>query len=405
MIKILWFLFYIIDISLFAFVALTVLYLLVFAFAHLFTNRPDVPKAKHYNRFIILIPAYRKDDVVMHAVNAALGQSYPQRMFDIVVISDHQQEMTNMRLAQLPITLLTPDFEQSSRTKSLQYAILNLPQFKIYDAAIILGADDIIEPEFLDQMNDAFESSGTKAIQAHRISRNRDTSAARLDAIFEEINNSIFRKGHIGAGLSAALNGSGMAYNYEWFKHNIMQMRADFGEEKELEARLLHERIYIDYFEHIHVYDEKTRNLDDFNKKRRRWASSQLHTLLNNLKLIPSAILNQNYDLLDKLVQWMLVPRTIMMGIIFIMSLTTAFFVFSMAIKWWIVGALALLAFSIATPDYLVDEHWDQDFLMAPIVIFMGILNIFHVGHNEAEARIGDFSGKVMRLKDKLTDA
>ena len=42
-------------------------------------------------------------------------------MFDVVVVSDHQSEITNMRLAQYPITLLTPDFAESTKAKSLQY--------------------------------------------------------------------------------------------------------------------------------------------------------------------------------------------------------------------------------------------------------------------------------------------
>ena len=108
-------------------------------------------------------------------------------MFDVVVISDHQSEMTNMRLAQHPITLLTPNFEESMKAKSLQYAILNLPEFKIYDVAIVLDASNIVEPEFLNQVNDAFEAAGTNAIQLHRLPQNRDTPSARLDAIFEEI--------------------------------------------------------------------------------------------------------------------------------------------------------------------------------------------------------------------------
>ena len=101
------------------------------------------------------------------------------RQFDITVIADHEEEMTLFHLAQQPITLLTPNFEKSSRIKSLQLAINNLPQFKIYDAVIILEAGDVVEPEFLQQMNDAYESAGTKAIQTHKLSLNRDTVTAR----------------------------------------------------------------------------------------------------------------------------------------------------------------------------------------------------------------------------------
>ena len=381
-----WWILYIIDGFLFFLVALTSLYLLFYAFAALFSRPNEISKAKRNNRFIIIIPAYRKDSTVLQTVNTVLGQTYPQRLFDVVVVSDHQQEMTNMRLAQLPITLLTPNFEVSTKAKSLQYAILNLPQFKIYDCVLILDADNVVEPEFLERVNDAYETSGTKVIQMHRMSRNRDTSMARLDTIFEEINNSIFRRGHNAIGLSASLNGSGMVYDFEWFKSHIMKVKT-VGEDKELEAMILREGIFIDYFENIHVYDEKTRGSRDFNSQRGRWAATQLHALVDNLRYLPSAVLNHRYDLVDKLIQWIMVPRTILMSIILVMGILLPFIYFSLAIKWWVAGAVVMFAFSLATPDHLVDENWDRDFLQAPILIVWGLLNIVWVAIKEVSMR------------------
>ena len=170
----LWLILFIFDWMLFVIIAGTVLYMGIFAVAALFHSKPDIPKAKKMNRFVILIPAYKQDNVIEQTVLSVLSQAYPQRMFDVTVISDHQEEITNMRLAQYPITLLTPDFEESTKAKSLQYAILNLPEFKIYDAVIILDGDNIIDQDFLDQVNDAFEIAATKAIQTHRISKNRE---------------------------------------------------------------------------------------------------------------------------------------------------------------------------------------------------------------------------------------
>ena len=368
-----WLILYIIDWVLFVFTAATVLYLGIFAIVSLFTKKSEIAKAKTNRRFIILIPSYRQDDVIEHTVLAVLSQAYPQRMFDVTVISDHQSEMTNMRLAQYPITLLTPDFEESSKAKSLQYAILNLPEFKIYDTVVILDADNIIDSEFLANINDAYETAATKAIQAHCVSRNRDTAAARMDAIFEEINNSIFRKGHINVGLSASLAGSGVAYDYNWFKENVMRAQTS-GEDKELEALLLRQGYYIDYFEDIYVYREKKRTTAKLNEQRGRWAMQQLHNFARNIKFLPGAIFNKQYDLADKIVQWMLIPRTTMMGIIMLMCIILPFIYLTMAIKWWILGALVLFFFALATPDYLVDEMWDKTFLRSPFVTLWGKL-------------------------------
>jgi len=396
-----WWILYIIDGVVFVSAALTVLYILFFAIAALFSRRSEIPRAKRQGRFIILVPAYKKDDTILQTVNSILGQTYPQRMFDVVVISDHETEMTNMRLAQLPVTLLTPDFDESTKAKSLQFAILNLPQFKIYDAALILDADNIIEPEFLEQVNDAFELAGTKAIQMHRFSRNRDTSVARMDSIFEEINNTIFRTGHNAVGLSAALNGSGMAYDFEWFKNHIMKVRTA-GEDKELEAMLLHEGIFIDYFENIHIYDEKTRHMKTFNLQRGRWAATQLHALVDNFSYLPWALFNRHYDFADKIFQWFLPPRTILLGYIMVMCTILPFVYFSLAIKWWVLSAILMFAFSIATPDYLVDKHWDRDFLYAPILILLGLLNSLRAIGLEFRNRISNLWKRICNMVSSL---
>lgn len=370
-----WLILYIIDWFLFIMTAGTVLYLGVFAVAALFNRNNEAPKAKKQNRIVVLIPAHKQDDVIEQTVISVLSQAYPQRMFDITVISDHQSEMTNMRLAQYPITLLTPDFAESTKAKSLQYAILNLPEFKIYDIALILDADNIVEQDFLMKVNDAFETAATKAIQMHCISRNRDTAAARMDAIFEEINNAIFRRGHINLGISSALAGSGTAYDFAWFKTNVMKARTA-GEDKELEALLLRQEYFIDYFDDIFVYGEKKRTTIKLNEQRGRWAAQQFQNLLRNIKFLPGAIFRKQYDLADKIIQWMLIPRTTMVGIIMLMSVVLPFIYLTMALKWWILGSIALFVFAIATPDYLVDEMWDKTFLRSPFVSLWRIFNI-----------------------------
>ena len=354
------------DFLLFIIVAMTVLYLGIFAIASLFNKNHESPRTKKQNRFVILIPSYKQDSVIEQAVISILSQAYPQRMFDVTVISDHQDEMTNMRLAQYPVTLLTPNFEESTKAKSLQYAILNLPEFKIYDIALVLDADNIVEQNFLVKVNEAFETAATKAIQMHRISRNRDTKAALLGSIFEEINNAIFRRGHINVGLSSALAGSGIAYDFAWFKSNVMKARSS-GEDKELEALLLRQEIFIDYFDNIYVYGEKKRTTAKLNQQHGRWALEQLHNFIRNIKFLPGAIFRKQYDLADKIIQWMLVPRATMVAIILFMSIILPFIYMTLVIKWWILGAIALFAFAIATPDYLVSEMWDKTFLRDPL--------------------------------------
>lgn len=366
-----WNILYIIDWVLFTFAALTVLYMLLFTICSMFSHKGALPKTNHQNRFIILITAY-KNKRVLQTVRSMLAQTYPQRQFDISVVSDHNDEMTNMRLAQEPITLLTPNFEKSTKAKYLQLAINNLPQFKIYDIVVVLDAGDLVEPEFLENSNAAFESAGTKAIQTHILSRNRDTTAARMGAIFEEINNSIFRRGHIAVGLSAGLMGSGCAFDFNWFKNNIFNIKSAW-EDKELDAMLMRQHIHIDYFDQIYVYNEKTRESDEFNRERGRWLKAQYLTLLKNIQYLPVALVNRHYSWADKIIQWMLMPRMVLMAVIILMSIVMPMIYTTLAFKWWGLFAITLLVCAMATPDYLVDENWDRTFFKSPLVFMKSI--------------------------------
>ena len=367
-----WLLLKTIDMILFIVVAMTVVYVVFFSLTSMFSRDHDVPKAKQQKRFIIIIPAYKADKTVINTVKSILSQTYPQRLFDVTVVSDHQNEMTNMRLAQYTVTLLTPDFEKSSKVKSLQYAILNLPAFKIYDIVVVLDADDLVEPEFLEQLNDAYETAGTKAIVTHQLPQNRDTSSARLSTVFEEINNSIFRRGHITVGLSSALMASGVAFEFDWFKKNIMKIRG-IAEDKELEAMLIRQGIYIDYFDHIHIYSEKKREVSDFNRQRRHWIIDQVISGTKNIRYLPAAIFNRQYDWMDKIIQWLLLPRSILFAVVFVMSIIMPFVYLSLAIKWWIITVIWGFSLALATPNELVDKNWDRDFIVLPITTVANI--------------------------------
>lgn len=374
-----WNIIYYCDLTFFIFVSMTVVYMGVFAMASMFSQHQEVPKTRVENRFIILIPAYKNGPSALQTVQSILGQTYPQRQFDVTVIADHLDEMSNFHLAQQPITLLIPTFTKSSRAKSLQLAINNLPQFKLYDIAVVLNPGNIVEPEFLIQLNEAYEAAGTKAIQCHMLSQNRDTASARLSAIFEEINNSIFRRGHVALGLSSATSSAGMAFDFGWFKENIMNAKTSW-DDKELEILLLRQHIYIDYFDKIMVFEEKARLAEDFNTQRRNWIYSQVTTFLRNIRYLPGAILNRQYHLIDKILQWMLLPRMVMMVVIMLMGIILPFIYFTLALKWWALFVIVLFIFALATPNYLVDDKWDRTFFLMPAIILSSLLSKTPIG-------------------------
>ena len=207
------------DLVLFALCAFTVVYLLIYAIAATVKRTDKYSESRIKHRFAILIPAYKDDEYVFYAIRSFLQQDYPIDCFDIIVISDHLKSETNRQLAQLPIILLKANFKKSSKTKSIKAAMSQLADSQ-YDIALLMNADNVVEKNFLNEINNTY-ASGSNAIQSHRIHKDRPNNIIVLDAVADEINNSILRAGHVTFGLSASLNGSGTAIDFNWLKENI----------------------------------------------------------------------------------------------------------------------------------------------------------------------------------------
>ncbi len=363
-----------IDNILFALLAISVAYLTLFAIFSLWGFKKKYTSSSKKNKILILIPAYMEDKVIMDSVNSILNQDYPEEKFDLIVISDKMEIETNEKLSQLPLTLLELNTQISSKAKALNFAVDNHSKDN-YKIVVILDADNVVEANFLNEINDCYYS-GCQAIQAHRIPKNLDTDVAILDAISEEINNSIFRRGHVNLGLSSALIGSGMAFDFKLFKMLVAHLKTT-GEDKELEVLLLKERIFIEYLDYVKVYDQKTRKEKGFYNQRRRWLSAQFFSFAKGIKDIPGAIFSGNLDYIDKILQWALLPRVLILGFILIIAFFLTFYNWVSSIKWWILLILLIFTFALAIPDYLVTKRTIRSIKKLPVLFILMFFNLF----------------------------
>ena len=349
---------YIAEIILYTILAINIGYLLLFALASKFYRRRNYPNTPKHNKFAVLFPAYKEDKVILPTIQSFLQQDYPAEFYDIIVISDQMQESTNEALRQLPIRLLTADYTDSSKAKAMNLAMKATADTP-YDMIVIMDADNMTTPDFLSTINRVFDS-GIKSVQAHRTGKNLNTDISVLDSASEEINNGFFRSGHNAVGLSAGLSGSGMAFEAEWFHQNVKYLQTA-GEDKELEAMLLQQRIYTVYLPDLLVFDEKTQKKEAISNQRKRWIAAQFGALRASLPHLPKAFLQGNFDYCDKICQWMLPPRLIQLAGVFgltfvftviglILSLCNGSNEWMIAIKWWILSAAQVAAMMLPVP-------------------------------------------------------
>lgn len=383
-----WQLIHIIDIALWLFMAASAVYVLFFALVSILwkkrvsrltrylTGQVLSMRKKDFFSYLILYPAYNEDRVIVNSVQKFLAQYYPYNCFHVAVISDHMQPETNEKLAALPITLLQPVFEKSSKAKAMQYAMDQIEGD--YDFIVILDADNVVEPHFLEQLNTEC-AKGYKAIQCHRCAKNSNNDVAVLDGVSEEINNTIFRKAHNRLGLSAALIGSGMCFDYQLFKENVYKL-SSVGEDKELEAHLLLQKVFIKYEPDIHVFDEKVSNKDNFQKQRLRWMTAQIQSLFMQLPHLPYAIKTGNIDYINKTIQQALIPRSILVvGAFVVCIFMTAFsllFSLSWYIKWWCLFLAICISLYLAIPKQLRSHTVFGKILSVPVLVWKMVVNI-----------------------------
>jgi cellulose synthase/poly-beta-1,6-N-acetylglucosamine synthase-like glycosyltransferase len=295
---------------------LPVLYIFLFSFAGLFYRQKPYPQQPELRKIALLIPGYREDSVIQEVASNALLQDYPKEYFDVVVIADSFRQDTLDFLKTLPIKVLEVEFDISTKSKALNSAMERITAG--YDIAVILDADNLMAPDFLSKINASF-GNGFIAVQGHRTAKNRNTSLAVLDAVSEEINNHIFRKGHRVLGFSSAIIGSGMAFKYDFFKALMSTVTAIGGFDKEIELKLLKEGNTIEYLDDAFVYDEKVQKAEVFSNQRRRWLSAQLIYFRKDfVSSVKALITKGNIDYFDKTVQFIQPPRILLLGMVLV---------------------------------------------------------------------------------------
>lgn len=334
----------IIEIIFFIYLGINTLYMLVFAIAGVSnTKKPDFPFSR-FRHITILIIAYKEDSIIESTVKSALEQDYPSEFMEIILIADSFSTETLESLRKYPIKLVVADFAMSTKAHSMQLALNHFSPNT--DFVFILDADNVMEEQCLKKLNLAF-NSGYKVFQCHRTAKNTNSSFALLDAISEDVNNNIFRNGHRALGLPAALIGSAIALETEIYRQFIPKLTAVGGYDKELELELLRCSINIEYLNDVYVYDEKVENSKAFYKQRRRWVSSQVHYFgQSKMSIYTSLFINVNIGWFNKIFHLLLVPKILLLGILFIMNIIHLFFPPDLLSFFWFIS-LILCAFSI----------------------------------------------------------
>ena len=93
----------------------------------------------------------------------------------------------------------------------------------------------------------------------------------------------------------------------------------------------------------------------------------------------PGAMLSGKWDYCDKLFQWMIPPRILLLGFVILIACFLTVINIFLSIKWWGLLLFIGITFSLAVPDYLVDKQFKKAIISLPILFFLMFLNLFRL--------------------------
>ncbi|MCX8056416.1 MAG: glycosyltransferase family 2 protein [Ignavibacteria bacterium] len=249
-------------------------------------------KGRELQKFLILIPAYKENQILLKTIEAIKKINYPTNFFRAIILADECEEKI-LNQIEKDFEIIRLNLDRHSKIESLKQAI---PIVDNFDFVVVLDADNLIHPEFLNEINKSIDAE-TFVVQGLRLPKKLKTLDEKLDALTDMIYNQLDRIIPSKLGLTGTLSGSGFAIRSNLFANAIQEINSFGGFDKILQSNLMLKNIPIKINSNAIVYDEKIQNSQSYIKQRRRWLYYHfLNALKFGIKLVLSGILRFNFN-------------------------------------------------------------------------------------------------------------
>jgi cellulose synthase/poly-beta-1,6-N-acetylglucosamine synthase-like glycosyltransferase len=166
----------------------------------------------HSYDFAAIITAHQDTRFIAPLVDSFMKQNYNN--FIVYMVAD-DCNIDGISFPDNRIVMLRPTQPLHSKVKSIQYA---MNYFKRqHDVLIIFDSDNLVHPDYLKNLNRYFQR-GFKVVQTHMLSKNINTTYARLDSIGHIYYTLFERKIKMQLGMSSAILGLGIAIDIKLYK-------------------------------------------------------------------------------------------------------------------------------------------------------------------------------------------
>ncbi len=233
------------------------------------------------NRFMAIIPAHNEEAVVKNLIESLKNQNYPKDKYDIYVIADNCTDMTKKIAEDAGAIVYERRSQMDERTKghALQWFLRQkIKENAPYDAFCVFDADNIVDKEFLKNMNKKL-CQGEEVVQGYRDIKNpTDSWVSAGYAIFYWMMNRFYHLARYNIGLSPLLNGTGFMVKFDVVKPKGWETKT-LTEDIEFSLQRIISGKRLGWATDAIVYDEEPVGFKQSWSQRSRWTVGHIQCM------------------------------------------------------------------------------------------------------------------------------
>ena len=240
-----------------------------------FKRTKEVPHSDKFTKFAILVPARNESAVIGNIINSLKKQTYPQEHFDVWFITEKEDDPTNAIATSNGYNYFVRDeITPKRKTKgfALQECIRYFKNNNIhYDAYMIFDADNVMDIDYLEKMNDVRQSGVEVAVGFRNftnINKNWLTSGSAIlftyiNSFTSKVRSMIFRK--------CVIAGTGYYINADIVDEAGGWIFTGMTEDIEVTTYCEYHNINMKYYPLINFYDEQSPSYKTNHYQHIRW--------------------------------------------------------------------------------------------------------------------------------------
>lgn len=243
------------------------------------------------HKFMAIIPAHNEENVIKNLVDSLNEQEYPKDLYDIYVIADNCTDAT-AEIAKEAGAIVYKRFDEEHKTKG--YALNWFLKQKIeenadYDAICVFDADNIVDKNFLKNMNKKL-CQGEEVVQGYRDIKNpSDSWISAGYAIFYWMMHRFYHLARYNLGLSPLLNGTGFMVKFDILKPNGWQT-ITLTEDIEFSLINIAQGRKLGWAVDAIVYDEQPTTFKQSWSQRSRWTVGHIQCMKHYTKKLAEGV-------------------------------------------------------------------------------------------------------------------